>query len=303
MATDRKDLPQAPYGFVKKGRREMVPILMERFALQENNNQPLVAPTQLEVRLHDLVDDRRVLVPVMNCIDFDWKPNAGSYPKSVIKETTDTSIAVFFKPKIEEFLADLRTLGEPNLSVIVPDSEIFDERVFSFAQNLPDRERITAKIETDLARRFGSVPGSDEPVIRWSRYCEVHKLYTPTQYTTDAAQKIDNDPSLSKKVAKQIKDSERYLMQHGIRKEDIADIPKDVVAQRIKWYLAMYTGEGMALAQLQALMLNFEDGRVPAWYRRGADETLPILTPANPNDFYSWRREVKAGNIVPDKIS
>ncbi len=131
----------------------------------------------------------------------------------------------------------------------------------------------------------------------------MNRLLAPAQYTTDAAEKIDTDPFLAKKAAGQIKASERYLMQHGIKKDDIADIPKEVVAERIKWYLAMYTGEGMALAQLQALMLNFEDGRVPAWYRRGADETLPILTPANPNDFYSWRREVKAGNIVPDKIS
>lgn len=302
MAIDRRESP-APYGFVKTGKRELVPVLIEQFAKAENNNQKLVAPVQLEARLHDLADGARVPVPVMNCIDFDWKPDNGAYPKSTINTRTDTSIAVFFKPKIEEVLTDLRQLGDPKLAVIVPDSEIFDTRVFSYAQSLEEREEAARKIESGLAMRFGTVPGSDEPVMRWSRYCEVYGLDKPKDYTTKASAKIKDDPSLLSKANKQIKDSKRYLMQHGIKEEDLAGIPQDEVADRIFWYLSMYTGEGMSLLENKALMLNFEDGRVPAWYRRGADDKLPILTPANPNEFYSWRREVKAGNSPTNSIS
>lgn len=297
MSPDLKPT-KTPYGFVKRQGRELIPVLIDKFASNEFNNQRLVAPQQLEARLNQLVDGRRVPIPIMNCIDFDWQPSPGEYPKSIIKPDVDTSIAVYFKPKTEEILTDLRALGDPNPSVIVPDSEIFDTRVFSFKQTLEERQSIANNIEACLAERLGELPGSSNPVIRWSRYCEVNGLALPTEYTTRAADKIDKSPDLTKKATKQIKDSERYLMQHGIQKADIVDIPQAEVATRIKWYLAMYTGEGITLAQQEALMLNFEDGRVPAWYRRGADDQLPILTQASPNEFYTWRRQVKAGNPV-----
>lgn len=304
MAADRKDFDTAPYIFVKPGRRDLVPIIVDKFSgMARANNQKVFAPGQIEARLNDLVNGEKVSVPVMNCIDFKWQAVPGRYPESTLNTNTDTSIAVFSKPTIEEILSDLRRLGDPRLSVIVPDSEIFDDRVFSYAQGFEQRQSAAAVIETGLAERFGSVPGADQPVTRWSRYCAVYELKKPEDYTTEAQEKIKGNPSLLSKVNRQIKDSKGYLTQHGIKEEDIADIPPAEVAERILWYLSMYTGEGIALKDNQALMLNFEDGRVPAWYDRGADGSLPILTPVNPNIFYSWRKEIKAGNIDPNKIS
>lgn len=253
--------------------------------------KPLVAKDQLRIRLFELTEERPVPLVVFNCLDFSWKPSEKScYPQSLVSCDPKSSICGYYEDYIGIINLELETLGKPDLRIIIPDSELLDERVFSFAQSRDERLYLAMNFRSRLMIELAGLDNPYTPVSLWGEYCEEQGLRTPLDFTYKNYQRIQNEPPLQKKVRDQVKDSRKYFERNGI---SIKGVNEDEIYDRTAWYLAMYMGEGQALRESRAIVINLEDGRVPAWFQRGADGMLPILNPVNPNEFYNWRRSIR----------
>lgn len=274
--------------------KELVSQVLENLGSKEFGNKPLPPIDQLSQRLSELLEGRRVPVVIFNCIDFEWRTKPKNYPESIISSNTATSICAFFQQDILAVMRELNLLGRPQLSIIIPDSELFDDRPFSFAQDLRQRQDIGNVIRTGLTRQLTALADDNgSPVFYWSEYCQSRGLLSPLEYTSRNYEKIKTDPKLFKKVKDQTKDSKRYFVKNGLNPEYIKDIADEEICEKVCWYCAMYAGEGQALSDSKAITVNLEDRRVPLWFQRGAADSLPILSPVDPNIFYSWRKSIK----------
>lgn len=256
-------------------------------------------------RMVDLTKGKRVPLAIFNCLDFDWEQFSGTYPRARILSDTNVSIVDYFQQLVQEDVAALEKLvpkgssGGVDLCIIIPDSELFDDRVFPFAQTVEERKRIAARVKTDLSTKLSSFQtGRKNPVMFWSEYCKKYGLQSPTQYTASSANRLlgaatSNDrreKDLFSSVTKQMRHSKDHFKNKGMPSTYVEyDIPTQEMLQRIIWYCAMYMGEGRALADSKAIVLNLEDFRVGKWYNIGSSDSLPIVTPVNPNEYYQWR--------------
>ncbi|MDE2026777.1 MAG: hypothetical protein KGJ07_09900, partial [Patescibacteria group bacterium] len=245
-------------------------------------------------RVSELAQGKKIPVVIFNCIDFTWEANKQSYPKARASSDTSNAITSFFGQDITKVMSTLQTLGNAELVVVVPDSELLDSRAFSFAQEPQDRksvgEQIKQGLERNLQQIFDQVGGR---VVYWSEYCAENGLPSPLSYTAANFERIQANPKLEKKVRDQVKDSRKYFERLGLPKEQIDQIPQEEIETYVRWYLAMYAGEGEALADANALVLMPEDGRVPAWFVRGAEgagKELAMIRPVNPLDYFQGRR-------------
>lgn len=264
--------------------------LFDFFERIEFGKKPIPAAEEFINRLTELQEGRRVPVVIFNCLDFQWKAIPQSYPQSTILDGTNTSICSYFEPNIQIYMKKLNLLGQSDLYIIVPDSELFDNRPFSFSQPNYIRKAIGEKVKNNLKEKLKGL--KEKKVVFWSEYCSENGLSTPFEYTTSNMQKIKDDPDLLKKVLGQVKDSGSYFISKGMNLNYIKSI-KDEMTERTTSYLAMYAGEGQALAESRAIVINLEDQRVSAWFQRGANEKLPILTPVSPTNYYKWRNQKK----------
>lgn len=259
----------------------------------EFGGKPIPATDELRNRIVELQEGRRVPLVTFNCLETSWRPATRRYPQIIFAPNVNLAVCKYNLDAIEIVRLDLQQAGESDLKVVVPDSELTDTRVFSFAQSEAERLTIAKtyrqKLEDDL-----SVLNSPTPVTLWSEYCQNQRLCKPADYTKENYDRIQRDPKLMKKVRDQARDSLKFLERNGLPKDYLDSIKEDERIDRTAWYLAMYMGEGQALMESQAIVLNFEDGRVAAWFQRGADGKLPILTPVDPTEFYRWRAEYQA---------
>lgn len=260
-------------------------------------------------RMVDLTQGQKVPLVIFNCLDFDWEPSPGAYPRAKILDDTSTSIVGYFQNSVKADIAALEKLvpndsdGGIDLCVIIPDSELFDERVFPFAQTTDERIRLAEKVKIDLSEKFnGFQTEQKSPVMFWSEYCKTYDLQFPADYTENCANQLVNagtaesqrEKDLFVSILKQQKSSKSHFMNKGMSYPYLEyDIPSQEMLSRITWYCAMYMGEGQALAESNAIVLNLEDFRVGKWYNIGSSDTLPIVTPVNPSDYYQWRNQRK----------
>lgn len=266
-------------------KKEIVPLVLYELEQLEAEGQPIPARDQLEARLEELAEGREVPVVVFNCLEFEWINGAkGRYPKSVLVYNPEMQISKFFQDDIALVKLGLETLGSPDLRIIVPDSEVLDERVFSFAQSREERMEIALRSKVGLTNGLGEL---NSPVNFWSEFCQQQGLKSPMDYTAENYERIQKDPMLQKNVREQIRDSRKYLEDNGIILKKVLE---SEILERTTWYVAMYMGEGQALFDSKAICLNLEDRRVPLWFQRGAQNNLPILNPVNSNKYYAWRK-------------
>ena len=271
-------------------RPDAIPFVLFNLDQLELDCKPIPARNELEMRLRELSQGRLVPLVVFNCLEFSWQPNGNRYPQSTVSGDSRSSICAFFQDEIEIVKLDLEQLGKPALKIIIPDSELFDDRVFSFAQPREERVAIAANVKDTLSESLNGLNDSESPVILWSDYCQEQRLPSPFEYTERNYERIKNDSQLLRKAKDQVADSKKYFEKNGLFSQYIRNIREAELLERTLWYCAMYAGEGQALSESGAIVINFEDGRVPAWFQRGANGRLPILTPGDPKRFYSWRR-------------
>lgn len=272
--------------------KEKVSEVLQYLGQRESTGKPLPASDQLTLMLNELLEGRIVPVPIFQCIDFEWMAaQTGQYPKVIAKTDLISPICGFYEEDILEVTKKLSALGTPQLLIIIPDSELYDYRAFSFAQNLQERKQMALDYQIALPKRLAKICDAGGSVILWSEYCSSFGLASPQEYTTKNREMIKQDKTLENKIRGQAKDSRRFLINKGLDSTYIAGIPNETMEEKVGWYCAMYAGEGQALFDSKAITINLEDGRVPAWFQRGAGNSLPILSPVNPNSFYTWRKQ------------
>ncbi len=272
--------------------KELVELTIYQLEALEQTKKPIPARDELEKRLAELTQGRSVPVVVFNCLLPTWRqPFMREYPQTDFSFDADTAICKYFQDDIGLTLLGLQDLGTPDLNIVIPDSELLDERVFSFAQTRQERLELGSDSKAALSAMLTGLDNPEDAVKLWSEYCCRQSVRTPAEYTEENYRRIQSDPNLIKKVQGQIKDSTQHFQKNcGI---DMSKANPKEVLDRTTWYLAMYMGEGQALLESRAIVLNLEDSRVPAWFQRGANNQLPILTPVNSKDFYDWRKEIK----------
>lgn len=262
-------------------------------------------------RLVDLTQGKRIPLVVFNCLDFSWVKSIGEYPRAVILDDTSTSIVDYFQEELQSSINALNALSPNNdggvdVCIIVPDSELLDERVFPFTQSEDERTEIALKVKAVLSERFKKLQKKRRnPVMLWSEYCRRYGLQSPTTYTANNASIVltiaetggrnEKEKNLLRSILKQRDHSREHFINKGLVSGYVQyDIPSQEMLERIIWYCAMYMGEGQALAESDAIVLNFEDFRVGKWYNIGSSDKLPIITPVNPNNYYAWRKQQKS---------
>lgn len=283
-----REIGTNPGDATEGARMDIISSVLFSLEQMEFGGKPIEAKAELGQRLTELSQGKAVPLVVFNCLEFTWQPNGNRYPKSVVSGDPQTAITGYFQDEIQLIKLELETIGKPALRIIVPDSELFDERVFSFAQTTQERTKVAEQVKLDLSQRLAELNDPDSPIVLWSDYCREQRLFSPREYTKKNYTRITGDPELLKKVREQVRDSKKYFEKNGLFSTYI----KYDFLEKIAWYCAMYAGEGQALAESRAIVLNFEDRRVPDWFQRGADDKLPILNPGDPFAFYAWRRSL-----------
>lgn len=272
--------------------KEKVGEILQYLGQRESTGKPLPAYDQLALRLNELLEGRSVPVPIFQCIDFEWiAAQIGQYPKVIAKTDLDTPICGFYEEDILEVTKRLSALGTPKLLIIIPDSELYDYRAFSFSQSLQERRQLALDYQIALPKRLTRICDAGGSIMLWSEYCSSFGLASPQEYTTKNRKMIKQDKALENKIRGQAKDSRKFLVSQGLDPTYVTGIPNEEMEEKVGWYCAMYAGEGKALSDSGAIAINLEDGRVPAWFQRGADNLLPILSPVDPNNFYTWRKQ------------
>lgn len=267
--------------------------VLRKLAEMEFGNKPLTATDQLLQKLNELLSGKQVPVVIFQCIDFNWTAaQNGQYLQALARADFSSPICQFYERNIIDIIQQLSCIGKPQLSIIIPDSELFDDRPFSFTQSLKERQELAISFSTELPKLIPKICDEGGTVMLWSDYCKNSDLLSPTEYTTKNFGKINQEQKLIKKVRDQVKDSRRFFARNGLDTVYLNSIPNEEMEKRVGWYCAMYMGEGQALNESKAICLNLEDGRVPAWFQRGANGNLPILTPVDPNDFYQRRKQL-----------
>lgn len=264
--------------------------VVKYFEEREYGSKPIPAKEQLITRLSELTQGREVPVVLFNCLDLNWKEARGNYPASIFSNDTDTSNTKFFEDDLIDVSGQLQTLGSPSTSIIIPDSELFDDRVFNFGQSFRERAVLADEVKKELNEKLQIAQElTDCKIQLWSEYCKEQGISSPFDYTAKNYARIQDDPEFRKKVIGQARDSKKYLAKKGLPEKYVQSLSDKEFIQRIGWYCAMYAGEGEALADSKAIVVNFEDQRVTAWFQRGANNTLPIVTPVDPTKYYKWR--------------
>lgn len=256
------------------------------------SDKPIPARDILVQRLEALSSGEEIEVVCFNCIDFNYKARGGNYPEAVALDDTESALVECYREELNETVAQLERLGNPKVTIVVPDSELTDTNVFNFGQKEKDRKEIGEKLQQGLSEKFA---GGNVSVMLWSDFLANRGLPPAEEYTRN------NLPLVMGKYRKTVKDmvasSQSYFVGKGLSEDAIGKVAPAEIAIRSAWYLAMYAGEGNAMADLgNAIMLNFEnDGKVLSWSQRGAQgyrtnaEVLPIVTPADTRKFKSWK--------------
>ena len=255
----------------------------------EFGGKPIPAADELRNRLVELEQGRKVPLVTFNCLETSWRPAAKRYPQTIFAPNVDQAVCKYSLDAIEIVRLELQQVGSPDLKVTIPDSELTDDRVFSFVQTDTERLTITRTFRDELTQALSQLNNPNTPVTLWSEYCQYQDLRKPVDYTRENYDRLQKTPSLMQKVVGQVRDSKKYFERNGLFKDYLDNIREDEMLERVSWYLAMYMGEGQALSESRAIALNLEDGRVSAWFQRGADGKLPVLTPVDATEFYRWR--------------
>lgn len=266
------------------------------FQQKELGLKPIPAAVQFRNRLTELTQGRRVPVVLFNCLDFSWRQGSfGEYPQSVVLNDTTTANAGYYQREVVDIVELLQTLGNPAVSIIIPDSELFDERPFNHSQDLKTRQMIRDQVQIGLSERLPDLQKTGAKIITWSEYCAQFVPdvgLKPAEFTKIEYDRIGKNLNLAKKVKEQAKDSRKHFARRGLDRDYVSAIPEAVMIDKTRWYCAMYMGEAIALSISRAIVLNLEDSRVKDWYLKGSSR-LPILTPVDPNEYYGWRNGTK----------
>lgn len=249
----------------------------------------------------------------INCIDFQFSPyfvnEKASYPFATPqKGTPERSICTFYQEPLKQTLQTFQDVASTTLSIIIPDSELFDPRVFRYDTTDAERKDIGETTKAAISESLSPLKSMGSEVLFWSEYCQRNNLPEPSSVThamfeeikrqragkaaaTSRREKEQGYP-LANAIDRQIKDSRKFLIDRGLSAEYVNQLEQTELTERTMWYCAMYMGEGAGIQ----ILVNLEDGRVPAWYERGAQvngSEIGIITPVKPKEYTLYKRSLK----------
>lgn len=273
--------------------QEKVSDVINFFSTVEQSTKGIRGKETLQERLTALTNGERVPIIFFNCISFSYSENElCGYPLAIPQTETETSNVNFYRNDVRTIVRMLQTLGNPDVRVIVPDSE-FDTRVMNIPFSMEQTDEASLRIKTSLQERLDILPVT---INLLSEFNAEYGLTSPEYYTEQNYLKIKKEGGIKKKY---ITSEKEYFRRQNISETYIASLTDDVIQERVSWYFGMYAGEGQALRDSKAIVINLEDDdRVATWLTRGAtqdlkDKTqspLPILTPVNTKDCVQWKR-------------
>lgn len=246
---------------------------------------------------------------VWNCLAFEWQQDpSGDLPPCRISSNMDTSIVLYFKERLSGVTTVLAKVGTPRITVLVPDSEATDERIWKFLQPPDEREQIIAQTVSSLNSQLASLSTPINASIqtqRWSQYLQERGVAKrPEEYTREGEQRLLNDRDATTIYQEALDNGVDYFRRFGITVN-----PEKIARIRMAYY-GMYVGEGAAMKDIRdegtnVMVLNFEEFRVPRLTLYGANGFLPIVTPIDDremNRYYRWEAEQSMKNKRGDFI-
>lgn len=279
-------------------RSEKVQQVLEYFQAKEYRGKPIAGAESFAQRLTELTEGREVPFALINCIMFDLEANGRDYPAFTALRGRGLSIVAFWQKSIAEDLDQLSRLGSVKPTILVPNSELTDGKLWKFSQSVAGRESLADTLQADLRTQNKLlVDQYGAEVILWDEFSKREGLKAPEVYTDEQERRILAQPDLLKKVQGQIKRARTYLEGY-IGAPAVKAISDRTIFDHIIRYDAMYAGEGAALAALMAINPNPEERNVITWNQIGADNQLAAPTPFDIDQFYKWRSaETKARGI------
>jgi hypothetical protein len=263
------------------------------FEQREQFGKPVPGKSALIRRLEDLSSGESIPIVVFNCIGFTYTPDTDRvYPAAVPSRSGSSSIVDFYKNDLNSLVREVTKLGDPDIQIIVPDSE-FDRRVLNIPLEDAELKKTASEIKSDLSNRLQELPAT---VSLLSEYNEKYGLLSPESYTEQNYSRIREFGAVKKK---HIKAERQYFSRNNIGDDYLESVADETIAERLMWYYGMYAGEGEAMRDSGAIVINLEDdGRVPTWLQRGASQTLtstdgdvlPIITPVRTKEFVLHKR-------------
>jgi hypothetical protein len=233
---------------------------------------------------------------IWNCIGFKWFEDArDEMPSCSINNNLDAAITPFFRERIQEIAKVLSTIGNPNVTILVPSNEAFDGRVWKYRQSREEREDVISQVVSGLTNTFKGIPlppNASLNVTRWDDYLASRCIEgRPEDYSEKGENRLRESANFRKIVKEATKSGRGYFAQNGI-----INIRDDVFEKRQVMYYGVYAGEGVAFEELQAkrrgiTVINFEEMRVPQMAFLGALGNLAIVTPIKSEEmvgYYRW---------------
>ncbi|MCL5675702.1 MAG: hypothetical protein M1120_01080 [Patescibacteria group bacterium] len=275
---------------------EKAPLILDTlryFEVNEFNRRPIPDRPTLLNKLVNLARGFPELFLVYNCFRFQWEERGKKYPAAKIDPRIELTPVFYHGKTIKETAKVLSQLGPAIIALVVPDSEAKDSRLWEFAQTEEERKLLIKKVRQNLDLFWEDITrynGIDSLVMTWSELCLSFGLPEPQVYTTTAYDKIKQNAELISEIESVcIPEDDSYLISYGINPGVIKRREK---LERVLWYYSMYYGEGMALSDMDACVINIEDFRVTDWLQKGANDKLVVVSPTSDiYTYYAWRKE------------
>jgi hypothetical protein len=265
------------------------------FEGKEQGGKPIPGKDIFIKRLESIAAGEKVPIVIFNCISFTYYPDQeGLYPAATPVVAGASSIVDFYRNDLAELVREVKKLGEPDVQVVVPDSE-FDKRVLNIPLSDEKLRKMATELKRDLADRLQGLPVN---VSLLTEYTHNYGLPSPSTYTEKNYSRIKESGSIKRK---HVNAERQYFSRNAIVSGYLQGISDEAISERLMWYYGMYAGEGEALRDSGAIVLNLEDdSRVTTWLQRGASQnfkattaaSLPILTPVTTREFVEYKKIV-----------
>lgn len=241
---------------------------------------------------------------VWNCLGFEWgQEPRGGYPPCQITDNLDSSIILYFLPRLKQVAKQLSSIGDPTIIPMVPSSEATYESMWTYLQDRETRESVVNRAVAGLKEKLGQEDFSPRTTVipmRWDEYLKSRGITKePEVYSQEGERRLWQSDDINKILKEATDNAVEYFGRYGIEVD-----PEKIAAKRIR-YNGMYVGEGKAIADIKAtgrnvVVINFEELRVAKMTLLGANGKLPIVTPITDpemNQYYQWENRKKKEGV------
>ncbi|MBI5356889.1 hypothetical protein HZB78_04780 [Candidatus Collierbacteria bacterium] len=230
---------------------------------------------------------------VWNCLGFEWQQEPqGGYPPCRITDNLESSIVLYFLPRLKQVAEKLSAIGNPTIIPMIPSSEATYESMWNYLQSRAEREQVVNNAVSELSKKLQGTefPGNVTiKTMRWDEYLKSRGVAKePEEYSKEGEQRIWESNDVNRITQEAVDNGVEYFGRFGIEVN-----PEKIAPKRIRYY-GMYWGEGAAMSDIKksgnrgVVVINFEELRVSKMALRGAKGNLSILTPVSDKEMAEY---------------